>query len=292
MMKMTFIVGTGRCGSTLLHEIIAKHKDASFISNIEEKHGRLGFLGKWGNGFYRNNHLAITRAGANRFAPSEGYRLIARNVSPIYVRPCRDLTSEDVSPWMKKRFYDFFEQRYRKYNKPVLTHKYTGWSRIGFFSTIFPEAKFVHIVRDGRAVASSWLQMKWWGGYEGPENWFWGALTEDQKQEWQNSNYSFATLAGLSWKILADSYDKSSTMLDQERYMTVRYEDFLKEPAVQLKKILQFSELEWTDDFEGQFNKFNIRSSRKSAFEKDLSPTQLDELEKCISSKLTEYGYK
>jgi len=291
-MKMTFIVGTGRCGSTLLHEIIAKHKDASFISNIEEKHGRLGFLGKWGNTLYRNNSLALTRSGANRFAPSEGYRLIARNVSPIYVRPCRDLTSEDVSPWMKARFSEFFEKRYVRYGKPVFTHKYTGWSRIGFFSTIFPEAKFVHIVRDGRAVASSWLQMKWWGGYEGPENWFWGVLSDDQKREWENSHYSFATLAGLNWKILTDSYDKSSRLLDQNRYMVVKYEDFLNEPIEQLKNILQFSELEWSPDFENQFKKFNIRKSRKSAYKKDLNAQQLTDLERSLAGKLAEYGYK
>jgi len=291
-MKMTFIVGTGRCGSTLLHEIIAKHRDASFFTNFEEKHGRLGFVGKWGNFFYRNNHLALTKGGADRFAPTEGYRLIARNVSPIYVRPCRDLTEADVSPWMKKQFSNYFTESHAKYGKPIFTHKYTGWSRIGFFSTIFPQAKFIHIVRDGRAVASSWLQMKWWGGYEGPENWLWGALSDSQKEEWVNSNYSFATLAGMSWKILMDSYDNSSVLLDQDRYKMVRYEDFLNEPVEQMKKMLEFSELGWTSDFESQFKKFEIRKSRERAFEKDLNAHQLEDIEKSISDKLSQYGYR
>jgi len=38
--------------------------------------------------------------------------------------------------------------------KPVFIHKYTGWSRIAFFKEIFPEARFVHVIRDGRAVAA------------------------------------------------------------------------------------------------------------------------------------------
>jgi hypothetical protein len=291
-MKLTFIVGTGRCGSTLLHEIIAKHEEVSFFTNFEEQHGKLAFLGKWGGAFYRNNHLALTRAGKQRFAPTEAYRLIARKVSPIYVRPYRDLTGDDLTPWMKERFYNFFIQNYHKYGKPRLIHKYTGWSRIGFFSEIFPQAKFIHIVRDGRAVASSWLQMKWWGGYEGINNWLWGPLSDVQMEEWKSSDYSFATLAGISWKILMESYEKGGAALGQDRYLMIKYEDFLNAPVEQMKKILEFSELEWTDNFAKQFERFNIRKSRERAFEKDLSANQLDALEKCLSGKLSEYDYK
>jgi len=289
---MTFIVGTGRCGSTLLHEIIAKHSDASFLTDFEDRHSRLKFLGKWGSALYRNNHLALTKKGRRRFIPTEAYRLISREVSPIYVRPCRDLTAEDVSPWMKDKFTQFFNRRYSKYGKPVLTHKYTGWSRIGFFSTIFPEAKFIHIVRDGRAVASSWLQMKWWGGYEGPDNWLWGELTESQKQQWKKDNYSYATLAGLGWNRLMDSYDESSQSLDSERYLSVRYEDFLEAPEEQLKKMLEFTELDWSQDFQHQFSKFSIRKGRAKAFENDLSTKQLECLERTITDKLVQHGYK
>ncbi len=291
-MKLSFIVGTGRCGSTLLHEILAKHEEVSFFSNFEDQHGKLGFLGKWSGKFYRNNHLALTRAGKKRFAPTEAYRLITRNVSPIYVRPYRDLTGRDLTPWMKEHFYNFFTESYKKYDKPVFIHKYTGWSRIGFFSKIFPDAKFIHIIRDGRAVANSWLQMNWWGGYEGVNNWLWGPLSEVHSQEWENSNYSYETLAGISWKILMDSYEKASEVLDQDRYLIIKYEDFLAEPVEEMKKILNFTGLEWTSDFENQFNKFNIRKSRERAFEQDLNEQQLDKLESCLSDMLIKYNYK
>lgn len=119
-MKITFIVGTGRCDSTLLHEIKAKHKDVGFFTNFEEKHQRLGMLGKWGSIFYRIDHRIFTRSWQNRFAPTEGYRLLAREISPIYVRPCRDLGASDVSPWMKKQFYNYFLKSYAKYGKPIL----------------------------------------------------------------------------------------------------------------------------------------------------------------------------
>lgn len=290
-MKATFIVGTGRCGSTLLHEILAKHEDVSFFSNFEDNHKKLGFIGPYAGALYRNNHFSFSRVGKKRFAPSEAYQLIARKISPIYVRPYRDLTAEDLTPWMKKRFYDYFYKSYIRYGKPGFIHKYTGWSRLGFFAEIFPEAKFVHIVRDGRAVANSWLQMTWWGGYEGVDNWLWGPLSKEDYQEWENNNRSFVSLAGISWRMLMDSYEKASSELDQERYLQIKYEDFLTNPRDQMKKVLEFSGQEWDENFEKQFNRFEIRKSRERAFEDDLSPEQLEVLQNCLQEKLIKYGY-
>src|SRR6056297_847349 len=141
--NLVFIVGTGRCGSTLLHEILAKHRDSSFFSRFEEQHGRLESLGRWGSPLYRKAHLPGGRHRAGRFQPTEAYGLLRRHVSPIYVRPYRDLTADDVTPWLAGRFRKFFEERFVRYGRPVLVHKYTGWSRLGFFAEIFPEARFV-----------------------------------------------------------------------------------------------------------------------------------------------------
>ncbi|MEY2426226.1 MAG: hypothetical protein QOI61_1798, partial [Actinomycetota bacterium] len=32
-----FVLGTGRCGSTLVHELLARHHDVGFLSNIEDR---------------------------------------------------------------------------------------------------------------------------------------------------------------------------------------------------------------------------------------------------------------
>ncbi len=290
-MKLVFIIGTGRCGSTLLHEIVAKHRDAAFLNSWEDNHQKLAVIGRWGKLLYGNAHQ-LPRTWRKKFAPSEAYRLISRKVSPIYVRPCRDLTAEDVSPWLEGAFREFFTQYYKREGCPVFTHKYTGWSRIGFFSRIFPEAKFIHIVRDGRAVANSWLQMKWWGGYEGPQNWLWGELSEADRQEWLENDKSFVTLAGISWRILMESYENQKNALGSEHYLEIRYEDFLENPRDKLGEVLNFSGLDWTTDFDRQFNRFDIRKSRAKAYEKDLNEKQLAQLDASLSEMLEKYGYR
>ncbi len=35
--EFAFVLGTGRCGSTLVHEVIARHPDVGFVSNIEDR---------------------------------------------------------------------------------------------------------------------------------------------------------------------------------------------------------------------------------------------------------------
>ena len=49
--------------------------------------------------------------------------------------------------------------------------KITRWPMIGFLLEIFEEAKFVHMMRDGRAVTNSMLNVGFGRGRGGPKNW-------------------------------------------------------------------------------------------------------------------------
>ncbi|MFQ5469222.1 MAG: sulfotransferase [Gammaproteobacteria bacterium] len=290
-MKLVFIIGTGRCGSSLVHEIIAKHRDVGFISNIDDNLAFLDLKGRWNNRIFGSPIGKYTKKGRLRFAPSEAYQLISRQVSPVYVRPCRDLLAEDVSVQLENRFRNFFFQRYQSQGNKVFIHKYTGWSRIGFFSKIFPDAKFIHIVRDGRAVSSSYLRMPWWEGWGGPENWLWGKLPENYEREWYENNRSFVCLAGIGWKLLMDSFESSSNQLDESRYLQVRYEDFLDHPIDNMKRMLAFSEIDWTSHFEKSVKSRKLKKALKNTYEADLTSYQLEELNNCLDEKLKQYGY-
>ena len=291
-MKMLFIVGTGRCGSTFVHEILAKHRDLGFVSNIEDNLLFLNRLGRINNALYASTLGNFTGKGKLRFAPSEAYRLISREVSPIYANSSRDLTSADVTPWLDQRFKKFFLSRAQAQRKPVFSHKYTGWSRIGFFKHIFPDAKFLHVVRDGRAVANSWLQMPWWGGYRGPENWLWGNLQSDLDSKWRKEDRSYIALAALGWRLLMESYRTSTATLGRDSYFEVRYEDVLEAPEDRFEQIVHFSGLDFSDSFVGALRRQKIEKGRRRAFEHDLTKDQIAQMERCIGPILTEYGYQ
>ena len=96
--------------------------------------------------------------------------------------PTGTCSPADATPWLTKRLQTFFEDRMTRAPEPVYLHKLTGWPRAGFLHAGFPDARFVNVVRDGRAVASSWLQMDWWLGYRGPEHWHFGPLSDEHRR--------------------------------------------------------------------------------------------------------------
>jgi hypothetical protein len=284
-------VGTGRCGSSLIHEILARDEQIGFISNLEDNLPWLPLKGRWNNAIYSATRGAWTRKGAIRFAPSEAYRLIAHHVSASYENTSRDLTDLDVTPWLRQRFMRFFAARYAAQARPVFLHKYTGWPRIGFFAEIFPEARFVNVVRDGRAVANSWLQMPWWGGYRGPANWQWGPLSPEFEREWQASASSYVTLAGIGWKLLMQAYEAAAQRLGPGRYLQVRYEDFLSNPQEFMTRIAEFLGLDRSVRLSRALSSHRLDNTRSRAFERDLSVAQRAELQRCLEPILRRYNY-
>ena len=64
--------------------------------------------------------------------------------------------------------------------------KLTGPPRIRFLRSVFPQACFVHVVRDGRAVVESLLRTEFWRVGSGLQRPFWnGALGEEDMKEWE-----------------------------------------------------------------------------------------------------------
>ena len=190
--KYLFIVGTGRCGSTLVQELIARHRQVGFISNVDSISGAFDPKGRANRFLYGSTPSGLGRRDRSylkslrftlgervHFGPSEAYKIIRRQIGPTnYSEPFRDLTEADVTPWLEARFRSFFEERAEAQDANVFMHKFTGWPRARFIDAVMPNARFLHIVRDGRAVASSIVQRPWWKGYLGVPGWGFGELPE------------------------------------------------------------------------------------------------------------------
>ena len=298
-----FVIGTGRCGSTLVHEVLARHPEVGFVSSLDDKLPTLDLCGRWNNvllrraaprdprlGPFRDRPRLLER-GRLRVAPSEGWQVLDRQVSPILGTPNRDLVASDATPWLEVRLRRFFERRMAAQRRPVFLHHVTGWPRAGLLHAVFPEARFIHVVRDGRAVANSWLQTSWWTGYQGPSNWYLGPLPEPYAHEWEASSGSFVLLAGLGWKLLVDAFDTARTAIPCAQWLDVRYEDVLADPRGQIAAMLDFLGLQWTTSFEAGFSRFTFKTGRREAFRRDLDAENLGLLERSLAGHLQAYGY-
>src|SRR3712207_3726915 len=126
--RMLFIIGSGRCGSTMMQEVMARHPDAGFISNVDANVRAINMKGRWNNAIYRRIPASFTQRDTRyrrfaplqlRFGPSEAYPMFNRRISLIISETRRDLTAEDVTPWLAQRFRRFFEERIDAQKKPL-----------------------------------------------------------------------------------------------------------------------------------------------------------------------------
>src|SRR4051794_37076992 len=155
-----FVLGTGRCGTTLVHELLARHEEVGRVSNLDDR-SPLPLSGRGNGAAFRALPPSVARKGRPRFAPSEGHRSLRREVSPLVATPYRDLLASDAMPWLAERLRRYVGRRTRAQGVPVFLHKFVGWPRARLLNAVFPQARFVHVYRDGRAVANSLLQTSW-----------------------------------------------------------------------------------------------------------------------------------
>lgn len=285
-----FVLGTGRCGSSLVAEVLCRHPAVGFVSNLDDRFG-LRHMGPWTGRLYRRLPAGATQKGRLRYAPSEAYRALDREVSPLLSTPPRDLVASDVTPTLERRFRDFFLVRAHSQRSELMMHKFTGWPRAGFISAVFPQARFIHIVRDGRAVANSWLQMPWWLGYRGPDLWQWGPLTPEQADVWDRSGRSFVVLAGLLWQTLTDAHHEARANVAPGSWLEIRYEDITAHPREAFASMLDFCGLPWDSEFERGYTLHTFQSSRTDAFRRDLGPANVALLTRTLQRSLDAYRY-
>jgi omega-hydroxy-beta-dihydromenaquinone-9 sulfotransferase len=289
--QYVFVIGTGRCGSTLTEEILCRHPQVGFISNLDDRLQLPAGAARFNGWLYRRLPARVADNSLIKLLPSEAYRTLDREVSPILSSPFRDLDALDASPWLAGRLEEFFGGRAAAQKAGTFVHKFTGWPRAAFLHSVFPTARFINILRDGRAVANSWLQMPWWLGYGGPERWQWGPLPSGLAAKWDDSNRSFAVLAALLWQMLVDASDRARAAVPEDAWLEIRYEDVTADPHGTFDSVLRFCGLEWCDEFERGLARYRFHNSRVDAFRRDLDPAELARMTEGIASALEAHGY-
>lgn len=300
---LALVTGTGRSGTTLVQETLSRHPRTGFISGLDDKLPRLNLTGRFNGRLYRrtppraSSMRALSEArtlldkGRLRIAPSEAYGLIDRHVMSGFSMPCRDLVAEDMTPYLNTRVVEFFDERVRGQGCDVLVQHLTGWPRVGFLRAAIPDLKVVNVVRDGRAVANSWLQMGWWDGWHGPDKWIFGPLPAQLRAEWEDSGQSFPVLAALGWKMLMNAFEAARSLTPPEQWMDVRYEDILADPRGRFSEMVEFVGLDWSPEFEQGFRRHAIESHRKAPWLSELTASQVSAMEKVLEATLPRWGY-
>lgn len=285
--KPIIIVGTGRCGSTVFHRLLAKHPQVMWLSGFCDRYPTRPAWNR--RAVLAMRRPLLRRVLGGRIQPGECYLFWDQHAYG-FSAPCRDLVRSDVTARVKKQVRAAMETMLTPTCSRLLL-KITGWPRLGFLKEIFEDAKFIHIVRDGRAVANSLLHVDFWRGWQGPQGWRAGLLSPEDQATWEGYDRSFTALAGLEWRIQMRALEAARRALEPMPFLEVRYEAFCQQPLETCRRVLEFAELPWPTEFERQVEAASIRDMT-NRWRDDLTAGQQALLDDLLRDDLPRYGYQ
>lgn len=235
-----FIVGAGRSGTTILNSLLTIHPEVCWFSNYTDKFPSLSYISIL-HRLLDIPFLGIALKKSNlsrnpyRFVPKPSE---AGNIYHSYCRfeHARKTTEDHLNKSIEAKFKSIIKAHLRFTGKPRFLNKQTANNqRIRLINKMFPNAFYIHIIRDGRAVANSLFRIKWW---DETDIWWLG----EKVSEWNERGRQSIELCALHWEqdvkeILNNKH------LFQDRYLEIRYEQLLENTRSIIHEVFNFCEL-------------------------------------------------
>jgi hypothetical protein len=293
--RPVFVIGTGRCGLSPVMDLLTAHDELGWPSQYNRR--------------FPERPVVSLLARLTDLRPFESHRLGWRlplhdEAYPFwqsmfngFAEPDRDLLATDVTPFVASQIRHGVADLLRYQHKTRFAAEYSGWSRIGFKREIFPDAQFIHVIRDGRAVVNSFLHVGWWRGYEGVHRWQFGLPSIEEMELLARYGDSFVARAGIHWRRLVRSIIAAATELDETCYRVVRYEDLVADPVGVTLGSLSWAGLSLSrPHLERRLEAVpivdaNTQSLRILTWRDNLSDEQIAMLDDVLGDELRQFGY-
>lgn len=249
-----FLIGTGRCGTTVVFEALSLHEELAWFSNYNDRFPRteaaslapriyqLPLLRRLPRG-EKPQYLQGT-ARFNQFLPkpSECYRKWEALCGRKFRRDF--LVATRATPGERSRVLHAVSAALRLQGKTRFAAKVTGPPRIEYLHSLFPDARFIHVIRQPAAVIGSWLKMDFWRnrGYEQPR---WdNGLPEGWERRWASYGRHPVALAAMQYRAIFDVCRSERRLLEPHQYLELAYEEFVSDPVEQMLKVEAFCGLQ------------------------------------------------
>ncbi|WP_210440867.1 sulfotransferase family protein [Nocardioides xinjiangensis] len=260
MVETLFIVGPPRSGTSLLYKALCLHPDVAYLSNWVRRFPALPALGvlnrippilptmrreAWfGDGtnayVYGSPRSAVRRAFP---APVEGEPVFTRCGIDAVPGGCLPGSTPDLDR-LRRTFHVVSTAAG---GRVLISKRIAHNLRIPLLASAFESAKFVYLVRDGRAVAHSLSRVDWWLDSE-----VWWQRTTPRA--WAEHGGDPWTLCARHWVEEVRAVEDGLSHVPSEQRMELRYEDMMADPLAVLGRVADFGDLPvssvWRDELD------------------------------------------
>lgn len=295
--RICFLLGPGRSGTTLLYKLLCLHPEIAYTNNYMAKLGGRPELAVLDRLIRQRPNIKKyawfdARGGAYADSGRPWLRKVIPTPSecePLYIRcgvPDTPAPGECLSDATLAELQRSFSQiRRLSGGNFVLSKRTANNRRIPQLNQAFPSAKYIVLIRDGRAVASSLVNVNWW---------------RDHILYWNGNSPNEATKAGLTelelaamnWVHEMNDLLEGIQGISNARRLEVRYERLLNNPVHELDRIAAFLRIK-------EFSSTGARrtidelqiASRPESWRKQWSDDELRRVHRIEHEMLTILGY-
>jgi hypothetical protein len=277
---VVFIVGCPRSGTTLFRHIISAHPALTITPEahwiplfFEEKRGLTAegmITPQFVDRLLEHPKFALFRL------PADEVRTLAEN------GPAQSYAS------FLTRIFDLYGQ---KQGKALVGNKTPDAARkIYLLHALWPEARFVHLIRDGRNVALSLMT--------------WSRVAQKRPGTFSTWKDDPVSTAGMWWELNVRRGREGARLLDPAMYHEVRYESLILRPEQECRALCAFlglpfhdSMLRHQDTKPGVGPKVTAKrdwqpiTAGMRDWRSDMTPEQVERFEAAVGDLLDELGY-
>ena len=250
-----FVLGHWRSGTTLLHELLgfdARYVSPTTFQCFAPRHFLIAerIVTKYGNWLIPDKRpMDNMKAGwalpqedefalMNLGAPTPYLRLMFPHHEFPYQNTLasEDFTADELKQW--KYLFDWFLKALTyKSSKPLILKSPPHTGRLGILKQMYPNAKFVHIVRDPRKLYPSTMKL-------------WRSLDQVQALQVGENEPRLKDFVLNSLNTMYASFERGREGIPANQLIDVRYEELTKDPVGVIRQIYQQLELSEFDSIE------------------------------------------
>ncbi|MFO8099859.1 MAG: sulfotransferase [Salinibacter sp.] len=299
-----FIVGCPRSGTGIFHQVVRLHPDVAWVTPFSN----------WicGKSWFRRVPPRIAwgvESVLHRMPPTvlpsffrgpydgslhlpgplethEGHSIWNRALSDTSNHLA---TEDDATEAVRTYLHDVIRWIRAYHQRPrFLSKTPRNAFRLRFLHALFPNAFFVHLIRDGRAVTASILKRR--RQVHGDVHAWWGV----KPPGWRSvQSASPIEQAAWTWRPCLSRVRDDATVLPNDRLLELQYESFTSEPERALSRFFSFVDLTPAVFFT-KANRQHLQNVHppRHTWRTRLTTTQQATLVDLLSPELERYGYQ